>query len=129
MSTSEQRSHFVYSSGSPYRQRSHWSLLHFGTEGRRFFPRVAATMNSTYVITKCQNKWYHYVRDCTDWDIFTNKNCNFISPQHNTRKNSGKFNNKRTPIYIQNSIMSPIYNKVPKQGPKFTTEPPIYNQT
>ena len=32
-------------------------LLHFGTGGRRFFPRVAAIMSSTEVL----NKWRNYV--------------------------------------------------------------------
>ena len=50
----------------------------FGTGGRRFFPRYVATMNSTHVITKCRNKMYQYVMDCTDRDIFTNKTCNYF---------------------------------------------------
>ena len=79
MSTSEKRGHdVVYSSGSPYRQNSHWPLLHLGTGGRRFFPRHVATMNSTHVITKCQNKMYQYIMDCTDRDIFTNKTCDYF---------------------------------------------------
>ena len=52
MSTSEKADHVVYNFCSSYRQKNHWSLLHFDTGGWRLFPRVAATMSSTQGIKK-----------------------------------------------------------------------------
>ena len=69
-STSEQRAHVVYSSWFAYRQKSHSTLLHFDTEGRKFFRSVAAIMSLTKVLKKCRRKSYRYGTDCTERDIF-----------------------------------------------------------
>ena len=60
-STSALKQHFVCHSWFLKRQKSHWSLLHFGTGGRRFFQGLLPPWAQRSYWTIVKNKFYWFI--------------------------------------------------------------------